>query len=126
MFRKVAGSRKYFKYAECEDGQLLVKAGVYAGPEEGKFGVQHVFKQQDGEIVVLNSSGHLNWLLDSHAAPGTLCNVFYKGRHMLTKGAFKGKEAHNFELEVDDAYSTPKRHAEAAPEAALSVDDITL
>jgi hypothetical protein len=127
-FKKVSGARRYYKYNECKPGQKLVDAGVYVGPEEGKFGTQHVFKQQNGEIVVLNSAGQLNWQLDNYATPGaTLCNVFYAGKNMLTKGAFKGKEAHNFELEVDDEYTGAKvRHAESAPEVALTADDITL
>lgn len=102
-FQKVAGARKYFKYAECEQGQRLVVEGLYVGPEQGKYGVQHVFKQKDKEVVVLNSSGHLNWLLENYASAGTsLCNVIYDGKTVLDKGPMKGKEAHRFELEIDD------------------------
>lgn len=100
-FRKVAGARKYYKYSECDKGQKLVSAGLYVGPEEGKFGINHVFKQEDGQTISLNSAGHLNWLLEDNTTAGkTVCNVYYDGKEMLTKGAMKGKEAHRFELEV--------------------------
>lgn len=109
-FQKVGGQSKYYKYAECEEGQKLVDAGTYLGAKEGKFGIQHVFKQKDGEMVTLNSSGHLNYLLENHVSTGTVCNVYYKEKILLTKGTFKGKEAHNFEIEVDDGprMSAPK------------------
>ncbi len=119
------------KYKECQPGQKLVNEGSYLGPYQGKFGVQHDFKEKDGEIVCLNSSGHLNYLLETHVATGDLCNIYYKGVVVLNKGTFKGKEAHNFEIEIDD-----KRHGEDEKPVADAVaadgkpeyrdDDITL
>lgn len=101
-FKQVAGARTYYKYAECTDGQKLVDDGEFVGTEEGKFGVQHIFRQRDSKVVCLNSAGHLNWLVDNHVKPGSRCNVYYAGKTTLTKGAMAGKEAHNFSLEIDD------------------------
>jgi len=107
-FKKVETQRTYFKYNECKKGQALVSEGVYTGPEEGRFGIQHIFKQKDGKIVCLNSSGHLNWLIDNHGYQGMMCNIHYDGKVLLENGAFKGKEAHNFELEIDEEYIDPR------------------
>lgn len=122
-YQKVATQRKYFKYAECQKGQKLVDEGVYLGTEEGKFGIQHIFRQKDGETVVLNKSGHLDYLLAENATKGTKCNVIYDGKIVLTKGPFKGKEANNFELEVDDAGPVA---ADKIPAAIAHTDDLTL
>lgn len=102
-FKKVGGGRKYFKYAECQAGQVLVAKGKYLGAEQGKFGIQHVFQDLNGDgEIVLNSSGHLNYLLDKYAVIGTICMVEYTGKVELEKGKFAGKECHNFELYTDD------------------------
>lgn len=114
-FQKVAGARKYFKYRECEKGQKLIHEGLYVGPEEGKFGIQHVFRLRGGskDTVVLNSAGHLNWLLENYATPGkTFCNVFYDGKNLLERGAMKGKEAHRFELEVETESGAVVSHSD--------------
>lgn len=124
----MSGKRKYFKYNECKEKDVLVAAGTYVGSEEGKFGVQHVFRQKDGDIVVLNSAGHLNFLLENHVQVGSICNVIYAGKVRLTRGAMAGKDAHNFEVEVADQVSAPTKvvAATAAEVLAESGDDITL
>jgi len=123
-FVKVSGARKYFKYSECEKGQKLVDQGTFIGSEEGKFGVQHLFKGKDGSTTVLNSAGHLNWLLDEHVNTNDLVNVYYEGKEMLLKGPMKGKEAHRFELEVDDG---PRSNVDNTPVTlASATDDISL
>ena len=111
-FQKLTTIRKYYKYAECAPGQKLVEEGAYTGPTEGKFGVQHNFTQKNGENVTLNSSGHLNWLLENHVKVGAVVNVYYADKIVLQKGTYKGKEAHNFELEVDDGTGTTVKHAD--------------
>ncbi len=123
-FQKVESAKKYFKYAECKSGDKLVNEGHYVGPYEGKFGVQHDFKQKDGIIVCLNSSGHLNWLLDNHVEKGDLVNVFYAGKVTLTKGVMKGKEAHNFEIEIDTD-GKKKMHSDAPEKVATPFDAST-
>jgi hypothetical protein len=117
-FKKVTGSKRYVKYNECTPGQKLVSEGSYLGPYQGKYGVLHDFKEKGGEIACLNSSGQLNYLLETHVATGDVCNVYYKGKVLLSKGTFKGKEAHNFEIEVDDA-----KHSDDEPDAVAAVKD---
>jgi len=124
-FKKVAATRKYYKYSECEKGQMLIDNGLYVGEEQGKYGIQHIFKQQDGQVVVLNSAGQLNWQLENHATPGkTRCNVFYAGKITLEKGAMAGKESHQFELETDD--DAPQAEVKAASVEDALTPDISL
>lgn len=99
-FKKVSNSVRYVKYKECEEGQVIAE-GVYLGTRQGQYGIQHSIKEADG-IVVLNSSGQLNYLLKTHAPKGTPVRVTYAGMQTLETGRFKDKEAHNFELEVDE------------------------
>lgn len=87
--------------------------------------MQHIFVTEEGEIC-LNSSGHLNHLLDKYAFEGAKCNVTYAGKVLLTKGNMKGKEAHNFELEIDDADKAPVRTRPASSEPVYEEDDIAL
>jgi hypothetical protein len=122
-FKKVAGARKYFKYVECEKGQKLVDSGLYVGPEEGRFGVNHIFRQNDGQVISLNSSGHLNWLLENHTTVGeSVCNVIYDGKEVLQKGMMKGKEAHRFELEIYEPGEDSKPVSKEMPKAAKPDD----
>lgn len=104
-FKKVGGARRFIKYSECKPGQVLVD-GKFIRTEEGRFGLNHIFQEGDGELV-LNSSGHLNWLLETYGFEGAVCRVTYQGKEKLTKGNMKGKEAHRFELEIDDDYPQP-------------------
>lgn len=124
-FRKVAGSRKYFKYNECTVGQKLVDNGEFLGSEDGKYGIQHLF-DEDGTTVVLNSSGHLNWLLKNHVKTGQRVNVEYSGKVRLTKGAMVGKDAHTFDLEVDDTKVTATVPDTVVTSTPYNGTDITL
>ena len=105
-FRKVESQNKYYKLAECEEGQVLV-TGKFIGEEQGRFGPQFAFKDlESGEKVVL-SGGHLAFLLGKEGLLGLskgdnmpICRVTYAGSQVLDKGPFKGKPAHTFELEI--------------------------
>jgi hypothetical protein len=123
-YQKVSGQRKYFKYAECTAGQKLVEDGTYKGIEEGTYGPQYIFNQKNGDIVVLNKAGHLSWLIDKYLKTGQLCNVYYKGMgEPLSKGPFKGKEPHTFDLEVDDGSTGDMvKHSEPMPMAGPTVE----
>jgi hypothetical protein len=100
-FKKVGGSRVYYKYSELTDGDTLIEGGTYLGSEEGKYGIVHLF-QVDSETHCLNSAGQLNYLIDKYVAPGARCRITYCGKEVLTKGPMSGKESHRFGLEVDD------------------------
>lgn len=126
-FVKVSGSKKYFKYSECKKGDVLVSSGTYLGIEEGKFGIEHNYKLPSGEIVVLNSAGKLNYLMSKFASAGTVCNVIYGGKIVLQKGDFKGKESHDFDLEVENGLAEGIASGKPTKPAAPSLDDdITL
>jgi hypothetical protein len=132
-FKKVETQRTYFKYAECKKGDTLVSEGLYAGPEEGKYGIQHIFKQKDGKVICLNASGHLNWLIDNHGFQGMLCNIKFDGEVILHSGKYAGKPAYNFELEIDEDYvdESPRAAAKAATPAPYvptpaEIEDISL
>jgi hypothetical protein len=104
-FVNVSAPTKYVKYSECNPEQILVQNAVYQGSEQGTYGIQHVFmEKKDNQRVVLNSAGLLNHLIETRLAHLTapLCRVVYKGKITLDKGAMKGKEAHQFELLVDE------------------------
>ncbi len=81
--------------------------------------------EEEGEIC-LNSSGHLNWLLEKYGFEGARCNIIYAGKETLTKGVMNGKEAHKFELEIDDADTPPSKEKEAPSEPTYEEDDIAL
>ena len=103
-FRSVGGQKKYFKYAECEKGQILVQ-GKYVGTSPNKFGKDnHDFRPTDGgPTVCLNSAGHLNYLIDNNVQVGDMVQVTYDGKDILDQGAFKGKEVHKFDVAIADS-----------------------
>lgn len=121
-FKKVGnGNFKYLKYAECEEGQVLA-TGTYLGSRQGTYGIQHQIREDGGDVTVLNSSGHLNFLLENHVSKGDYIQVIYRGTETMKKGKFKGKDMHQFEVAVDDERG---RDDSAAPiaSATVSADD---
>jgi acetyltransferase-like isoleucine patch superfamily enzyme len=98
-FQEISTSKIYHKFNEKAAGEVIV-TGFYLGTTEGRFGVQHSFKTLEGQIHVLNSSGHLNYSLEQ-VAVGEFVRITYLGEVTLTKGAMVGKKAHNFKLEKD-------------------------
>lgn len=102
-FRSVGGQKKYFKYAECEQGQVLVE-GKFVGAVPSRFqGNNYEFRPEQGPIVSLNHSGHLKYLIETYVKEGDLCRVIYDGKTTIEKGAMAGKEAHQFKVEVADS-----------------------
>lgn len=101
-FKKKNVERVYTKYKECNEGDVLAE-GVYQRVIEGRYGIQHEFRHPDEDKVrVLNSSGHLNYLLNTYAEFGDYCRITYEGSKILVKGPMKGKDSHQFSLEIDD------------------------
>ena len=100
--KKVFASRTYISYKECKPGDVLVD-GVFKASEMGNFDkLNHIFRTTAGETV-LNSSGKIDYLIEQFLTPGMRCKVVYLGKIVLTKGKYKGKESHDFELYVDDS-----------------------
>lgn len=101
-FKKVETNYRYLKYADCEEGDIVAE-GIYTGSREGQYGIQHYVREQDGVSVVLNSAGHLNYLLkEAGVKKGNLIQVTYAGTEKLEKGKYKNKDVHKFELAIDE------------------------
>ena len=102
-FKEVAGTKSYVKYVDCEKGQVLV-TGKYIRDIQGKYGVQYEFMAESGEVVVLNKAGSLDYKME-FINEGDKIQVIYDGTVKLTKGAFAGKDAHQFKVLRDDDLS---------------------
>lgn len=124
-FKSLNQSIKYFKYNECNPEDVLVQEGVYLETFEGKFGHQHKFREKEsGQLVVLNSAGHLNYQVNQ-LKTGQVVRVIYKGTTVLEKGAMSGKEAHQFDVQVDeDSIVTEKVLNVQETTPAASLDDL--
>lgn len=123
------GNIKFVKYAESKPGQVLAE-GTYLTTKEGTYGPQHHFRTDLGDTVVLNSSGILNKRLADHVSRGDQVRITYNGKTTLAAGKFKGKEAHDFIVEVDSTRSSrlpaeeEDEYTAPAPAASLaSVED---
>jgi len=122
---RVSGAVKYYKYPECKKGDVLV-TGTYLGSKPNKFNAakeDHEFRSETGELVVLNSAGHLDFLMkknmDALTTPGTLARITYAGQEKITSGKFVGKEAHIFELDIKgEGAKAPAAKASKADEKA--------
>lgn len=130
-FKKKNVEKNFLKYKECDKGQVLVE-GVYEKQGSDNFGNKtHEFRTDDNEIQVLNSSGHLNYLMNEYASFGDYCKVTYEGTITLDKGPMKGKDSHTFTLEIDDdkfdksfaRNETTKKKTPPVNSAATSEDD---
>jgi len=99
-FKEVGGRKKYFKFAECEIGEVLVE-GEYHREVQGKYGIQYEFLNIDGEVHVLNGSGQLKYKMD-FIREGDKVKITYEGSELLTKGPMAGKSAHQFKILRDD------------------------
>lgn len=101
-FKKKNVDKKFLKYKECSVGDILVE-GVYEKQGEDNFGgITHEFRTDNNEIQVLNSAGHLNYLMNEYAVFGDYCRITYEGTVTLEKGRMKGKDSHTFTIEIDD------------------------
>ena len=70
-FKEVSGKTRYCKYKEQNPGDVLV-VGKFVGEIPNKYddtGKKNdfEFREENGERVVLNYSGHLKYLLDEFA-----------------------------------------------------------
>ena len=124
-FQKVTPVSKYYKYSECVPGQVL-DTGTFLKSFEGKYGIQYEFKDESGEIVVLNKSGQLDYLMEKFVTVGDKVRITYKGKITLTKGKYVGTEAHNFELEKDGDERSDVEHRakEVEEKTPWSGDDV--
>lgn len=96
------GTPKFIKYTECEDGQVLV-AGFYRGEYPNKFNKDkpnHKFEIKGRQIIVLPSSGQLDYLINNNVNVGDVVRVTYEGKEVLDSGIYKGKPVNRFNVEL--------------------------
>lgn len=100
-FQTVATERQYVGYKDMAPNTVCVE-GWYIGTSTSKYNhpVWH-FRTAEGKAISLNSAGHLDYSMETHAKEGDYCKVTYLGKKLVTSGAMKGKEAYNFRLEID-------------------------
>lgn len=98
-FRQLTGISKYYKYADCHPHQVLV-TGKYIDMVEGRYGPQYQFIDDTGETVVLNKSGHLDFLFKT-VKPNDRVRVTYISKDILSGGKYAGKDYHKFSVEID-------------------------
>ena len=98
-YKEIAARKKYFKYRECDEGEVLVD-GTYLREVMGKYGIQYEFEDKDGDIVVLNGSGQLKYKMD-FVKEGDKVKIVYDGVTVLESGPMKGKDCHCFKLYRD-------------------------
>lgn len=117
---QLGGSKKFIKYAECNENDVLVKEGRFLGSYEGTYGICWEF-DVNGEITVLNSAGQLNYILENYASEGDVLDVIYEGKKEVPKGAMKGKMAHQFKVERHGGSAAAQQ---AKPNSEISLDDL--
>ena len=99
VFKKKEFNKRYVKLANHKKGDILVE-GRYLGITPNKFGGENFeFQPETGSIISINGSGKLSYMMKS-VSEGDIVRLIYLGKSLLTDGPFKGKEAHDFEMEV--------------------------
>ena len=113
--KKLTGIAKTFKkWSEWEEGDQVIGKWVadhkdqydHVCPvlevEYAKFADKKFSKEVVGKNLVLNASGTLTKQLyvEKNAQHGDILQLTYMGTSMIEKGKYKGKEAHNLEIEV--------------------------
>jgi len=123
-FRKVGGPKKYFKYTECEAGQVLV-TGTYLGRTPNKFGKDNFdFEPLDGgPIVCLNHAGQLETRIEQYVDVGDTVRVTFLGKQKIEKGTWAGKEANQFEVEVAEKELDVEAIKETQDKMEINVSD---
>lgn len=113
------GNTRYYKYKECEKGQVLVE-GKFVRSFEGTYGTQFEYHdEKSGDIVVLNAAANLNHKM-RFADEGDLVRVIYDGTQKIKTGPMAGKFSHQFRVAIDKEANEDKG---AVKESKLDEDD---
>ena len=114
-FSKVKTDIEYPHYASLKehfDGEpILIAAGFYRGTVPNNYNYNHIIEGKSKKYG-LSKAGHLDLILGKDDDPniplGTYIKVYYIGTELLEKGPYKGKESHQFDVEIADNVSDPK------------------
>ena len=126
-FKKLQTNKKFIKLSEQTKGDVLAE-GTYLGAVENKFGgTNHEFKTESGVVSI--SAGSLNYIMESNVNEGDKVQVEYDGQITLEKGNFKGKPCHQFNVYLDDEYTSnsaipPKDTSKKSSNKAPSLNDL--
>lgn len=103
------GEIRYVKPKEANVGDVLVE-GTYLGADnDTKFGKpNYQFRTASGDLVIVNSTGHLEKNLPNLVQAGDYTQIILKSKEKMTKGAFAGKESYIFDILVDADRRTDK------------------
>ena len=94
---------KYFKLETTEKGTKLVSNGYLEkiGISEKYGNEQFYFREETGGLVCLNG-GQIKYAVNTHNLDDTkLLDITYDGTEVMTNGKFKGKNAHQFIIELN-------------------------
>jgi hypothetical protein len=94
------GNLRFIKPKELADSGTTgpILEGTYMGTVLNDLTEKNDFKflTEDDSTVIINNTGHLQYLISAmQVKEGDYCRVSYNG-----KKPYKGKESHEFELEV--------------------------
>lgn len=98
------GSLKFIRPKQLADDGItgVVAEGIYEGPTPNTFEPSRSdYKIIDdaGNTTILNSNGSLNSQM-AKVEVGSYVRISYNGMQLVTKGKLKGKNVHNFSVEV--------------------------
>ncbi len=95
-FERLGGPKTFINLKEHSAGDVLLE-GIFTHTYQGMYGDNYQFRCEPQGDVVIGSVGHLKYCM-KEVNQGDYIRLIYNGREILTKGAFKGKSAHTFEL----------------------------
>lgn len=117
-FKQVKGQRKYRKWDEYAEGDILICKLRDTYKDKYRNGCYEVeiietdFHDADanfaeGDIVGLNSMGSLHYKMED-VPLGAVVRIEYTGKTTLEKGPYEGKEAHTCSVAVDENSLVPE------------------
>lgn len=131
------GGGVYRKWGEWSEGDVVI--GKYVGHKIDQYEkpnwmievVDAQFSDEDagtdliGKVLCLNSSGQLNNAMEK-VEEGQLVQIAYNGTSEITKGKYKGKDAHQIEVDLveEEGAESDDDDEEADEEEAEEEDDI--
>jgi len=116
---------KYFNLKETEKGTVLVEKGFLVREDIGeRYGNrQFYFQDEVREQLVCLSGGSLAYIIDTYNLNKTKkVKISYDGTKNLESGKFKGKESHQFKVELVEDTMDPTLEMESNDIASDDVD----